>query len=74
MIPGGTTFETIQLNIESLWSGGPFGDPTYNGGNKPPTESSTLADDMRTIRQKIFQSPVGEIGSAQALPEFLKLD
>ena len=25
--PGGTTQETTQLNIESLWSGGPFADP-----------------------------------------------
>lgn len=25
--PGGTTFEMTQLNIESLWSGGPFQDP-----------------------------------------------
>ncbi|KAH9475953.1 putative alpha-fucosidase A [Psilocybe cubensis] len=38
MIPGGTVQETTQLNIESLWSGGPFADPLYNGGNKqPPT-------------------------------------
>lgn len=27
MTPGGTTFEATQLNIESLWSGGPFQDP-----------------------------------------------
>jgi hypothetical protein len=27
MISGGTTHEIIQLNIESLWSGGPFADP-----------------------------------------------
>lgn len=26
MTPGGTTQETTQLNIESLWSGGPFAD------------------------------------------------
>ena len=25
--PGGTNYETTQLNIESLWSGGPFADP-----------------------------------------------
>jgi len=25
--PGGTSYETTQLNIESLWSGGPFADP-----------------------------------------------
>ena len=27
MTPGGTTQESTQLNIESLWSGGPFADP-----------------------------------------------
>jgi alpha-L-fucosidase 2 len=27
MLPGGTSQEAIQLNIESLWSGGPFQDP-----------------------------------------------
>lgn len=27
MVPGETTLETTQLNIESLWSGGPFADP-----------------------------------------------
>lgn len=27
MLPGGTVQETTQLNIESLWSGGPFADP-----------------------------------------------
>ena len=26
MTPGGTSQETTQLNIESLWSGGPFAD------------------------------------------------
>ena len=27
MIPGGSNYEIIQLNIESLWTGGPFADP-----------------------------------------------
>lgn len=27
MTPGGVGFESTQLNIESLWSGGPFSDP-----------------------------------------------
>ena len=27
MTPGGTAYESTQLNIESLWSGGPFQDP-----------------------------------------------
>lgn len=27
MVPGQTSQEITQLNIESLWSGGPFADP-----------------------------------------------
>lgn len=27
MLPGNTNQEVTQLNIESLWSGGPFQDP-----------------------------------------------
>jgi alpha-L-fucosidase 2 len=27
MTPGGTAYEETQLNIESLWTGGPFADP-----------------------------------------------
>jgi hypothetical protein len=27
MVPGGTSNEVTQLNIESLWSGGSFSDP-----------------------------------------------
>ncbi|KAI6157265.1 glycoside hydrolase family 95 protein [Pisolithus tinctorius] len=61
MLPGGTTQESIQLNIESLWSGGPFQDPTYNGGNNLPSQRTQLAEDMQRIRQTIFSSPSGTI-------------
>lgn len=27
MVAGGTSSETTQLNIESLWTGGPFAEP-----------------------------------------------
>jgi len=79
MVPGETTQETTQLNIESLWSGGPFADPvcsrlhsptpwliglqSYNGGNKQPSEQAATAQIMQEIRQKIFQSPAGDIDS-----------
>jgi len=33
MLPGGTTQETTQLNIESLWTGGPFADPVRRIGS-----------------------------------------
>jgi alpha-L-fucosidase 2 len=29
MVPGGTSNEVTQLNIESLWSGGPFADKVF---------------------------------------------
>ncbi|KAI0782786.1 glycoside hydrolase family 95 protein [Abortiporus biennis] len=67
MAPGGTTEETTLLNIESLWSGGPFQDPSYNGGNKQPSEQSTMAQDMQRIRQDIFQSPNGTIDNIEEL-------
>ncbi|KAF8811090.1 glycoside hydrolase family 95 protein [Phlegmacium glaucopus] len=67
MVPGGVTQETTQLNIESLWSGGPFADPSYNGGNKQPSEQGATAQIMHEIRQTIFQSPTGDIDNIEAL-------
>ncbi|KDR70259.1 hypothetical protein GALMADRAFT_230242 [Galerina marginata CBS 339.88] len=67
MLPGGTAQETTQLNIESLWSGGPFADPLYNGGNKQPSEQGATAETMQSIRQTIFQSPTGDIDDIEAL-------
>ncbi|OCH86005.1 glycoside hydrolase family 95 protein [Obba rivulosa] len=66
-LPGGTTQETTQLNIESLWSGGPFQDPTYNGGNMLPSQQGAMAQDMQTIRQAIFQSPNGTIDNIEEI-------
>ncbi|KXN85658.1 putative alpha-fucosidase A [Leucoagaricus sp. SymC.cos] len=65
--PGGTTQETVQLNIESLWSGGPFADPAYNGGNKQPSERDAMTQAMQDIRQRIFQSPTGDIDNVNVL-------
>lgn len=78
MLTGGTIQESIQLNIESLWSGGPFQDPvcnhptcvrityshqTYNGGNSLPSQRTKLAGEMKKIREAIFASPGGTIDS-----------
>ncbi|KAI0330116.1 hypothetical protein GY45DRAFT_1251576 [Cubamyces sp. BRFM 1775] len=60
---GETAQEVTQLNIESLWSGGPFQDPSYNGGNKFPSDQAAMAQDMQEIRQAIFESPNGTIDS-----------
>ncbi|EIM83954.1 uncharacterized protein STEHIDRAFT_123509 [Stereum hirsutum FP-91666 SS1] len=65
MLPGNTNQENTQLNIESLWSGGPFQDPTYNGSNKPWDQRTALAQDMQQIRQTIFTD--GTIGDVEVL-------
>ncbi|KAK0199846.1 glycoside hydrolase family 95 protein [Desarmillaria ectypa] len=67
MVPGGTRMEVTQLNIESLWSGGPFADPTYNGGNKDPSQQASLANSMQQIRETIWTSSNGEIGNIDTL-------
>lgn len=89
MLPGGTSQESTQLNIESLWSGGPFQDPvcgpalhlkvinsspqSYNGGNSLPSQHSQLAQDMQRIRQTIFSSSSGTIDSTITLSICAKL-
>ncbi|KAI0646085.1 glycoside hydrolase family 95 protein [Trametes meyenii] len=64
---GETGQEVTQLNIESLWSGGPFQDPSYNGGNKQPSQRTQMAQDMQEIRQSIFQSSSGTIDNVEEL-------
>ncbi|KAJ7103723.1 glycoside hydrolase family 95 protein [Mycena epipterygia] len=67
MTPGGAAQEITQLNIESLWAGGPFQDPTYNGGNKQPSEQAAMATAMQQYREGIFQSPTGDIDNIETL-------
>ncbi|KAF7760242.1 CAZyme family GH95 [Agaricus bisporus var. burnettii] len=67
MTPGGTGQETVQLNIESLWSGGPFENSAYNGGNKQAGEREAMAMALKDIRQSIFQSPTGNIDNVSVL-------
>ncbi|KIY63304.1 glycoside hydrolase family 95 protein [Cylindrobasidium torrendii FP15055 ss-10] len=65
MTGGGTFYEALQLNIESLWTGGPFEDPLYNGGNKDESEREWTAEWMKTYRDDIFRD--GAIPGIQAL-------
>ncbi|GAW06942.1 glycoside hydrolase family 95 protein [Lentinula edodes] len=67
MSPGGMSVETTQLNIESLWSGGPFQDPTYNGGNMQPSGASAAHVAMESIRASIFANSTGEIDNIEVL-------
>uniref|UniRef100_D8QJY6 Glycoside hydrolase family 95 protein n=1 Tax=Schizophyllum commune (strain H4-8 / FGSC 9210) TaxID=578458 RepID=D8QJY6_SCHCM len=70
MTPGGTTLETTQLNLESLWSGGPFEDPSYNGGNKIPENRDSTRAAMASIRSAIFTSENGTIADATSFTDF----
>ncbi|EGO19842.1 glycoside hydrolase family 95 protein [Serpula lacrymans var. lacrymans S7.9] len=67
MIPGGIFQEVTQLNIESLWQGGPLQDPSYNGGNNLPSQQAQMAQDMQSIRQSIFASPNGTINNIEEI-------
>ncbi|TDZ22840.1 Alpha-fucosidase A [Colletotrichum orbiculare MAFF 240422] len=54
---GDPGMERVNLNIDSLWSGGPFENPEYTGGN--PAESK--ADALPNIRSKIFDKGTGDV-------------
>ncbi|KFY20092.1 hypothetical protein V491_03997 [Pseudogymnoascus sp. VKM F-3775] len=49
--------EKVVLNIDSLWSGGPFKSSDYTGGN--PT--SPLNEYLPGIRESIFQNGTGDV-------------
>ncbi|KAL1730890.1 glycoside hydrolase family 95 protein [Schizophyllum commune] len=66
MTPGGTTVETTQLNLESLWSGGPFQNSSYNGGNKLPSDREATKAAMDSVRSEIFASTSGTIADTHA--------
>ncbi|CCM03449.1 uncharacterized protein FIBRA_05582 [Fibroporia radiculosa] len=66
-MPGETMQETMHVNIESLWSGGPMQDPSYNGGNQLPSQQGAMAQDMQAYRQAIFASSNGTINNIEEL-------
>ncbi|ROW02518.1 hypothetical protein VMCG_06112 [Cytospora schulzeri] len=49
--------ETLVLNLDSLWSGGPFENSSYTGGNPAGTEYQYLPG----IRDWIFQNGTGNV-------------
>ncbi|PYI19655.1 glycoside hydrolase family 95 protein-like protein [Aspergillus violaceofuscus CBS 115571] len=49
--------EIVNLNVDSLWRGGPFENPAYTGGN--PNVSK--ADALPGIREWIFQNGTGNV-------------
>ncbi|KAG9098203.1 hypothetical protein FRC06_006651 [Ceratobasidium sp. 370] len=59
--------DRIYVNIESLWSGGPFEDPAYSGSNHPPSQADYLATQLAGIREAIFNSDRGTVGDVAPL-------
>lgn len=51
--------EKLNLNVDSLWSGGPFEDSSYTGGN--PAEP--VYDALPGIRDWIFQNGTGNVSA-----------
>ncbi|KAJ5016346.1 Alpha-fucosidase A [Colletotrichum sp. SAR 10_99] len=49
--------EKVNLNVDSLWAGGPFGASNYTGGN--PTEPRYEA--LPEIRATIFENGTGDV-------------
>jgi len=49
MLPGGTIQEVTQLNIESLWSGGPFQDPVRVAVCEPSRAWNVFGPNVLTI-------------------------
>ncbi|KAJ5659962.1 Alpha-L-fucosidase [Penicillium longicatenatum] len=49
--------ESININLDSLWTGGPFENVTYSGGN-PVTDRSHFLSGMR---EEIFQNGTGDV-------------
>ncbi|KAF2665114.1 glycoside hydrolase family 95 protein-like protein [Microthyrium microscopicum] len=49
--------EKLNLNLDSLWSGGPFESAKYNGGNPSEVAAASLAG----IRDNIFRDGTGSL-------------
>jgi alpha-L-fucosidase 2 len=54
---GGPLAETLTLNIDTLWSGGPFQVSNYTGGNP----SSSVSGNLTCIRDWIFTNGTGNV-------------
>lgn len=57
MPAGNPGSETITINLDSLWTGGPFENKSYSGGN-PPNDRSHL---LPGIRDQIFRDGEGNV-------------
>ncbi|PVF92534.1 hypothetical protein CPB86DRAFT_177484 [Serendipita vermifera] len=53
---GGNANDTIILNIDSLWQGGPFADPDYKGANWDASDAPLVHERLAQLRATIFQN------------------
>ncbi|KAG8889106.1 hypothetical protein FRB98_005721 [Tulasnella sp. 332] len=67
MIAGGTQEDHIQINIDSFWSGGPFVNSSYNGGNPDIFDVSLINGKLDSIRRDVFQARNGETDNVAVL-------
>ncbi|KAI1176086.1 Six-hairpin glycosidase-like protein [Nemania sp. FL0916] len=58
---GAPASEKLNLNVDSLWSGGPFENASYTGGNPPQPKYPALPD----IRAFIFQNGTGGVSQLE---------
>jgi alpha-L-fucosidase 2 len=57
LLHGGPLAEILTLNLDSLWSGGPFNVSHYTGGNP----SASVAGSLPGIRDWIFKNGTGNV-------------
>lgn len=57
LVHGSALAEVLSLNVDSLWSGGPFEVSNYTGGNP----SAPVAGSLEGIRDWIFENGTGNV-------------
>lgn len=50
----GVDSDRIQLNHDSLWTGGPFQNKSYTGNNGDPSQKANKASGIASLRKEIW--------------------
>lgn len=50
----GVQNDTILVNLDNLWAGGPFADPAYNGANWGESDVPAVHQRLKALRETIF--------------------
>ncbi|KAG8830376.1 hypothetical protein FRC17_004965 [Serendipita sp. 399] len=51
---GGVQNDTVILNLDDLWAGGPYSDPAYNGANWNASYAPIVHEKLNALRNTIF--------------------